>query len=141
MVSVSIVSRYGAGTLPPSGGNRKLAGEPLHGADEVLELLADIKSEPVVAWTRKCSEDAHSLGFNQDDLCELLRLAVNVGQFRGAEWCMQREGGPWAACDAYAVERREWVAHAHKKMRLEYYVKFAIAKSGNKVLLASCHLS
>ncbi len=141
MVRISIVSRYGVGTLPPSGGNRKLAGEPLHGANEVLELLADIESEPVVAWTRKCSEDAHSLGFNQDDLCELLRLAMNVGQFRGAEWCMQREGEAWAACDAYAVERRKWVSHAHKKMRLEYYVKFAIAKSGNEVLLASCHFS
>ncbi|MYA66563.1 MAG: hypothetical protein F4X09_04575 [Gammaproteobacteria bacterium] len=70
-----------------------------------------------------------------------MRLAVSNGQFRGAEWCVQRDEGPWAACDAYTVIRQEWIAKAQKEMPFEYYVKFAIARTGSKVLLASCHLS
>lgn len=141
MVSNTIVSQYRADTIPPIGGNRKIAGGPLYRAKEVLELLADVENEPVIAWTRKCYENVFGLGFGQEELRELLRLAVVNGIFRDAEWCVQREGGSWAACDAYSVSRREWVANARKEMTIEYYVKFAISMSGRKVLLASCHLS
>lgn len=141
MVSITIVSQYGAGFSLTGNGKRKIAGEPLYRTEGVLELLTNVDSQPIVAWTRKCVQDAHSLGFDQDDLCELLRLVVSAGQFRGAEWCIQRDDGPWAACDAYSVVRQEWVAKANKEMRFDYYLKFAISKSGEKILLASCHLS
>lgn len=140
MVSITVVSRNGADIIPPNESNRKIAGEPLYRPEEVLELLADAASHPVVAWTRMCIENTQGLGFSQKDFCALLRLAVSSGRFRGAEWCIQSGDGPWAACDAYSVVRREWIANAHKEMAIEYYVKFAIAKSGTKILLASCHL-
>lgn len=140
MVSNIVVSRIGPGWSLADGSDRKIAGGPLYQTEEVLELLADFASHPVVAWTRVCIESIHSLGFSQEDLCELLQLAVNTGRFRGAEWCIQRHDGPWAACDAYSVVRKEWIANAKKEMSIEYYVKFAISRSGRKILLASCHL-
>ena len=54
-------------------------GERLYRPGEVLELLADAASHPVVAWTRACVEDAQSLGFSHKDLYALLRLAVSSG--------------------------------------------------------------
>ena len=44
-----------------------------------------------------------------------------------------------AACDAYAIRLREWVAAAHKYMLVEYFVKFAINPAGTVVLAVSCH--
>lgn len=141
MVSNTIVSQYRADTIPPIGGNRKIAGGPLYRAEEVLELLADVEGRPVVAWSKKCFQDSDKLGFDQRDLCELVALAISNGNFLGAEWCIQLDYGPWAACDAYSIVRKEWIPKAYKEMSFEYYVKFAISRSGKQVLLASCHLS
>ncbi|PLY15334.1 MAG: hypothetical protein C0631_07640 [Sedimenticola sp.] len=68
-----------------------------------------------------------------------MEIAVQSGRFRGAEWCVQHPNGPWAACDAYSFVRREWLAHAHREMSMEYYIKFAIAKTGKLLLVVSCH--
>ena len=141
MVSNTIASRVQSGMAPPGGNARKIAGGPLYKTGEVLELLTDVEGKPVIAWTRKCVEDAISLRFDQEDLRELLRLAIHAGRFRGTEWCIQRDGGPWAACDAYSVTRQEWIARARKELTIEYFLKFAISRSGKKILLASCHLS
>ena len=81
------------------------------------------------------------LGFGEDDLPGLIKLAVNRGRFIGAEWCQQNPDGPWAACDSYSVIRREWIDAAYKEMDMEYYIKFAIGKSGRILLLVSCHPS
>jgi len=35
----------------------------------------------------------------------------------------------------------EWVATASKEMGVEYFVKFAVGKTGQLLLLVSCHLS
>ena len=67
-------------------------------------------------------------------------MGLDKGRFLGSEWCVQGENGPWAACDAYGVLRLEWSGVAHKKMPIEYYVKFAINEKGNWLLMASCHL-
>ena len=48
--------------------------------------------------------------------------------------------GPWAACDAYVLVRTEHLPHLRKDMECEYYIKFAIGKTGTVLLLASCHL-
>ncbi len=74
-----------------------------------------------------------------DDLHELLEMALRAGRFRGTEWCVQRPDGPWAACDAYVVVRREWVPNAHREMDMEYYIKFAMAKTRTVLLVISCH--
>ncbi len=139
MVNITIVSRFSDGLPPGEGETRKIPGGPLYPAAEVLELLADVGDQAVRAWTDKCSKDMQKWSLDADDLCELLRIALNSGRFLGAEWCVQRPDGPWAACDAYSLVRQEWVCHARREMDMEYYIKFAIAKTGKILLVVSCH--
>jgi len=139
MVNKTIVSRF-TGDLPlDEGACRKIAGGPLYPADEVLALLTESGAQAVRAWTNKCQRDMQKWSLDTDDLCELMEIAVRLGRFHGAEWCVQRPNGPWAACDAYSLVRREWIVYAHREMDLEYYIKFAIAKRGKLLLLVSCH--
>ena len=139
MVNRKIVSRF-TGDLPLGDGEcRKIAGGPLYSTDEVLVLLAGSGAQAVRAWTNRSQNDMQKWSLDTDDLCELLELAVRSGRFRGAEWCVQRPNGPWAACDAYSLMRREWIANARREMDMEYYIKFAIAKTGKLLLVVSCH--
>ena len=139
MVSTMIVSRY-VGTLPEiDRSDRKISDGPLYLADEVLMLL-EIE-QTVVPWTRKCTADVQNLALDGDDLTDLLREAVSGGRFTGSEWCQQAPNGPWAACDAYSLIRSEWVDVAGREMRMEYYFKLAIGRTGKILLLVSCHLS
>lgn len=139
MVNTRIVSRY-SGKLPLGEGvSRKIPGGPLYPPSEVLALLADSGSQAVHAWTDKCNRDIQKWSLDAEDLCELIEIAVRSGRFRGAEWCEQRPNGPWAACDAYSLVRREWMAFAHREMDMEYYIKFAVAKTGTVLLVVSCH--
>lgn len=139
MVNTTIISRY-IGELPLNGGgSRKISGGPLYPADEVLALLSASGSSAVNAWTDKCVRDIQKWALDADDLCELMTIALRSGRFRGAEWCVQRPNGPWAACDAYSLMRQEWMPHAHREMDMEYYIKFAIAKTGKVLLVISCH--
>lgn len=141
MVNKTIVSRF-TGNFPlDEGAPRKIAEGPLYPATEVLALLAESGAQAVSAWTRKCQSDMQKWSLDTDDLCELMEIALRSGHFRGAEWCVQRPNGPWAACDAYSLVRREWVAHARREIDMEYYIKFAIAKTGKVLLVVSCHPS
>lgn len=103
--------------------------------------MGDNGVQCINAWTKKCSADIQKLALDAGDLYGLLREAFSKGHFLGSEWCQQRPGGPWAACDAYKLFRREWVAAAHRDMDMEYYLKFAIGMTGAILLLVSCHLS
>ena len=141
MVNNMIVSRF-TGQLPEGvSSDRKILGEPLYAAHEILELLASCGSKAIYAWSRKCNEDIQKWALDADDLLGLVELAVRSGRYIGAEWCVQKPNGPRAACDAYSVIRREWRAAAHKEKDIEYYIKFAIGKTGNILLLVSCHPS
>jgi hypothetical protein len=53
----------------------------------------------------------------------------------------QEASGPWAACDAYELKRRERCPVARKELEYTYYIKFAIGMTGKILLLVSCHLS
>ena len=139
MVSAKIVSRF-TGVLPEAGADRTIPGGPLYPQDEVLTLLKN--GDGVIrAWTRNCAADVQQLAFDSDDLVLLITEAVTRGRFSGSEWCQQKPSGPWAACDAYALTRGEWVAAARKKLAVNYYCKFALGKTGTILLLVSCHLS
>jgi hypothetical protein len=141
MVNTKIGSRF-TGSLPvEKGADRTIPGGPLYPAHEILELLASGGSQVITTWTQKCVADVQKWSLDTDDLFQLLELAVRNGRFRGAEWCAQKPNGPWAACDAYSVIRMEWIATAHKEMNMEYYIKFAIGKTGKILLLVSCHPS
>ncbi|HEU4344422.1 MAG TPA: hypothetical protein VFU31_22945 [Candidatus Binatia bacterium] len=141
MVSDKIVSRY-AGKLPESANSdRGIPHGPLYPVAEVLGLLENSVNPNIQVWTRKCAADVQKLALDADDLVDLLKEAVLGNHFIGSEWCRQNPNGPWAACDAYALSRQEWVAVAHKEIRMEYYLKFSVGKTGKILLLASCHLS
>lgn len=140
MVSANIVSRF-SGTPPVAGENRHISDTPLYAPAELLELLGRQGCDGITQWTRDCIRDMQKWSLSLDDALELIELAVKRGRFLGAEWCHQKPGGPWAACDAYSLTRLEWIDHAHREMNVEYYVKFAIGKTGQILLLVSCHPS
>ncbi len=141
MVTTRIVSRFSGPPSPDAALGRKISGGPLYEADEVLQLLAKAGGAAVQAWSRDCIRDVQKLELDGDDLAGLIGEAVRCGRFLGAEWCVQKPDGPWAACDAYSLRRSEWIEAAGKQMVAEYYIKFAIGKTGLLLLLASCHLS
>ena len=129
--------------LPPErqeGGRTLIADGPLYPVVDVLALL-ETGDQNTVLWTRKCKSDVQLLAYDICDIRGLIKDAVTQGQYLNSEWCVQKPTGPWAACDGYRLFRDEWVPYAHKEMRCEYYVKFAIGKTGKILLLVSCHLS
>jgi len=141
MVNKTIVSRF-TGELPlDTGKSRKIADGPLYPVSEVLELLENMDDQVLSIWTNKCQRDIQKWALDMDDVCELIKTAVRTGRFRGAEWCVSGSKGPWAACDAYSLLHQKWVENAHRDMAMEYYVKFAIAKTGQLLLVVSCHPS
>lgn len=90
-------------------------------------------------WTRGASRDAQKWKLDDQDCVELVVQALKTGQFLDSEWCQQQPQGPWAMCDAYKVTRYEWIEHAGRKMPVSYYLKFAINKTGQLLLMASNH--
>lgn len=104
------------------------------------EWLALAKAKKLNFWTRDSARDAANLSLSAGDIADLLVLALEQGRFRGSQWCRQRPDGPWAACDAYTVTRREWNEYAHKEIETTYYLKAAISKAGTLLFSASNHL-
>jgi hypothetical protein len=132
------VSRYDAD--PPASGdnttNRKIPGGPLYPAHEVAVLA---EQSALIFWTRGAVEDSQKWKIDVADASSLLTAALRSGRFLGAEWCKQKSSGPWAACDAYPVTRREWRQAAHRDVECTYYIKFAVSKTGQVLLMASNH--
>ena len=140
MVNNINLSNY-VGSLPASeNAGRKIMGGPLYERNQVLSVLS-LGVSVITPWTRKCISDLKKYNLDHSDVLELLKCALTTGVFKGSEWCVAKSGGAWAACDSYQVIRSEWVENAHKNMQFEYYVKFALGKSGNLILTVSCHLS
>jgi hypothetical protein len=140
MVSAKIVSQYNKKVPESFAVSRGIAGGPLYPAADVLQIL-EAGERSIVPWTRKCTGDLQKLTLEAEDLIAFVKEAVSDGRFIGSEWCQQQPSGPWAACDAYAFSRLEWLAAARKEMLMEYYLKCAIGKTGKILLLASCHPS
>jgi hypothetical protein len=140
MVSVRIISRFSSGfsvdKLNP--GNRKIAGDGLYPSDELLEILKH--SETVSLMTRDAAKDVKRLGIKEEGVAVLLRQALKVGQYTGSEWASINEK-TCAACDVYRLQRTETVEETGYECSVEYYLKFAIGKTGQIVMVISCHLS
>lgn len=136
MVNNKNLSRFQG--LPPENDqcDRKISGGPLYPTSDVVQALEAALPQ---LWTRKCIADVANLGLEQEDVAGLLREALTQNNFRESEWCQQSTDGPWAACDAYDLTRMEWNEHAHKELRCDYYLKFAIGLTGRLVLTISCH--
>lgn len=141
MVSVKILSRYQNGFPGVGTPVRAISGGPLYPRGEVLSLIAANGEQSIRPWTIKCAQDIQKMALDSEDLYELFTEALSTGRFIGSEWCQQQPTGPWAACDAYSLIRREWMPAARRELDMEYYIKFAIGISGTILLLASCHPS
>lgn len=132
-----IVSRFGSEDDPYAKASRIISGGPLYPRDEILALVRS--SVNVIPATEKAIKDVQKLCLEHAGLLDLLDCCVTSGRFIGSEWCELGTGGALAACDAYHLCRREWNQYAHKELPVEYYVKFCIGKTGQVVLLISCH--
>ena len=135
------VSAY-MGQPPAQAGDERthIVGGPLYPVADVLQLL-EAGDDKTTLCTRKCIQDVARLDYEIAEVRQLIRQAITEGHYLNSEWCLQQPTGPWAACDSYCLQRSEWVEYAHKDMRFEYYVKFAIGKTGQLLLLVSCHMS
>ena len=138
MVNSVNVSLYDG--VPPESENavRVIRGGPLY---PPAKVRAALECKGAIAWTDDAGENMQDLGFDIEDVVTLIDLALTCGRFLNSQWCKQKKGGPWAACDGYKVGRLEWNENAYKELKSEYYLKFAVAKSGALVLTTSCHLS
>lgn len=139
MVNTRIVSLFADGS-PPSdeGASRKIAGGSLYERASVLAVLEQGETA-IVPWTRKCISDLKKHELDHLDVIRLIQTALAQGRHKGSEWCTDKPGGVWAACDSYQVVEKCWVPAAHKEMDFEYYLKFAIGKNGRVILTVSCH--
>ncbi len=134
MVSFKIISEYSGG--PDPGDRVKIGMAPLYPLERVRALASDPKQ--VRLWTRKIAKDVRNMVWSEVDVAELL-AELQPHQYIDSEWCTNGFGA-WAACDAYVLRRREWVSTVNKEMNMEYFVKFAIGKTGALVLVVSCHV-
>lgn len=139
MVNTRIVSRF-TGFVPPATEveSREIPDGPLYAREEVIAVL-DQGESAIVPWTRKCVSDLKKYDLEHEDVIRLIRLALEQGGYRSSECCTNKPGGVWAACDSYLVVEKRWVPAAHKEMRFEHYIKFAIGETGKVILTVSCH--
>jgi hypothetical protein len=143
MVSFVLLSRY---TLSPltEPGRVKIEGGPLYKLNEVQELAGRMQ---VHLWTRKCIQDVRNLYEGvRDDYDSELAMAADLllrldlaGRYIDSEWCDNGKGG-LAACDAYEVRRDDLIPATGRRQATRYFVKFAIGKTGQLLLMVSCHV-
>lgn len=137
MVNFYILSEYSQDP-PAEPGRNKIASGPLYQLERVWALAQD--GNAVKALTRKCRSDVDK--FFDGDYAQVAALvqAIKTRDYIDSEWCENGNGGI-AACDAYTVRQIEVVEATGKLATFEYFLKFAIGKAGNLVLVVSCHTS
>lgn len=135
MVKLIVVSEYSSD--PPTDiGRVKIDGGPLYDLKRVQALLQG--ESRLQAWTEKCRKDVRKW-FDDD----WQRISGLIGSLRSAdyidsEWCENGKGAV-AACDAYSCHLMETAPATGQPLRMEYFVKFAVSKTGTLVLIVSCH--
>jgi hypothetical protein len=136
MVTFYVVSEY-SDSQPLDGSSLKIAGGPLYDLARIQQLV--VRHGAIRFWTRKSEFDASELNLDVEDIAQWLQ-ELKQQDFRNSEWCTDGSRA-WAACDAYVLRRSEWIAAARKNMPVDYFLKFALAKTGALVLMVSCHTS
>ncbi|WP_440995029.1 hypothetical protein [Arhodomonas sp. SL1] len=129
------VSAY-EGTPPDEDEDRSIVGGPLYDAKAVLALT---RADELAFWSRGAIRDAQKWSLEVSDVCRLVELAIRQGSYLGAQWCVQKPNGPWAACDTYKVTREEWLEAVRGTMPVTYYLKFCVAKTGTVLFSVSNH--
>jgi hypothetical protein len=127
---------------PDEPGRAKVAG-PLY---DMLQVQALVEEATLVLWTRKCIQNVRDLYEGvRDEYDSELAMVVDLlkrlpaGRYQDSEWCDNGSGG-LAACDAYEVRRSDPIAATGGRMQTRYFVKIAIGKTGQLLLVASCHV-
>ncbi len=139
MVKIFVLSQYI--TSPPSqlgGGRIKIDGGPLYDLATVKQLVDN--PDCINLLTRTCISDVQKLFDSDTEQVAALIQALGPQDYIDSEWCETGKSSV-AACDAYRIRRAEVMAATGKSMTTEYFLKFAIGKTGQLVLLVSCHLS
>lgn len=137
MVKMVVVSEYSPNSPESGQGRLKIAGGPLYELARVQRLAA---AGGLNTWTDRCDKAVYDLFAGDLEVVAGLLGHLRPADYRDSEWCTNGRNA-LAACDAYALRRVEWVASAGKELGVEYFVKFAVGKTGQLVLLVSCHLS
>jgi hypothetical protein len=138
MVKSLVLSEYSDN--PPQAsetGRIKIRQGPLYALERVQELVSD--ENQLIAWTEKCLKDVHKLFDGDLSLVAELIRCLKTTDYIDSEWC-QNGRGALAACDAYSIRRQEVMAGTGRSMPVEYFLKFAIGKTGKLVLTVSCHV-
>ena len=139
MVKIIVLSEYSTNAPTQLGiGRIKIEGGPLYALARV-QKLAD-SSECINLFTRTCIGEVHKLFGSDLEQVAWLIQALDAREYIDSEWCENGKNGI-AACDAYRIRRTEVIAATNKPTTIEYFVKFAVGKTGKLVLLVSCHLS
>lgn len=135
MVKIFVVSEYSANP-PLESGRVKIAGGPLYKLARVQALIQD--HNQLLVWTEKCRKDVRK--WFEDDwqrVVDLMGSLKNV-DYIDSEWCENGKGAI-AACDAYSYHVTENAPATGKPIRMKYFLKFAVSKTGTLVLMVSCH--
>ena len=136
MVKIFIVSEYSLNPPEDGQGRVKIAKGPLYDLARVQRLAT---AGGLNTWTDRCDKAVYELFSGDLEAVAGLFGHLRPADYRDSEWCTNGRNA-LAACDAYALRRLEWVASAGREMGVEYFVKFAVGKAGQLVLLVSCHL-
>lgn len=139
MVKIIILSEYSTSAPTQLGSGRiKIEGGPLYALARVQQLVDD--SNCINLFTRRCIGEVHKLFDSDLEQVAWLIQALTSRDYIDSEWCENGKNGI-AACDAYRIRCTEAIAATNKPTTVEYFVKFAVGKTGKLVLLVSCHLS
>jgi len=136
MVKMVVVSEYSLNPPEDGQGRVKIANGPLYALKRVQTLACE--ENQLLTWTEKCRKDVRE--WFDDDLERVgdLILSLRLEDYIDSEWCENGKGA-WAACDAYSISMVETAPATGRPVRMEYFVKFAVSKTGALVLIVSCH--
>lgn len=136
MVKLFVLSEYSQHPPEDGQGRVKIANGPLYALERVQTLARD--ESRLNTWTEKCRKDVRK--WFDDDLERVgeLVLSLRPGDYIDSEWCENGKGAI-AACDAYSVSVVETAPATGHPMRMDYFLKFAVSKTGALVLIVSCH--
>lgn len=135
MVTFIVLSEYSQDP-PTAFGRFKIPNGPLYDLARVHALVAD--ENRLKAWTKKCRNDIDKyFAGDYEEVAKLIQC-IKARDYIDSEWC-ENGSGSIAACDAYTVRRQEELPATGKWMTFEYFLKFAIGKTGTLVLAVSCH--
>lgn len=139
MVNFFVVSEYSQDPPTEAGQRLKIASNgPLYELARVQALAAN--GSQIRALTKKCLQDVEKLFAGEyGDVARLVQC-IRSSDYQNSEWC-ESGAGAVAACDAYVVRRVEDVSGTNQAQAVDYFLKFAIGKAGQLVLMVSCHLS